>query len=372
MKPLSGVKVVDFSTLLPGPLASLILAEAGAEVIKLERPGHGDEMRTYAPKWGEDSVNFALLNRGKKSLTVDLKNPQFRAGILPLIGEADILVEQFRPGVMARLGLDYETLSARFPRLIYCSITGYGQSGPKKDRAGHDLNYIAETGLLALSMGKSERILPPALIADIAGGTYPAVINILLALVQRERTDRGCHIDIAMTDNLFALMYWAIGNGHAGSWPSNGDDLVTGGSPRYRLYDTQDGETVAVAALEQKFWENFCNAIELEPALRDDSSNAAATMDAVRSTIAAKSGNHWRGVFEQVECCCSVVTRVEDALADGHVTARGLFSRTVTNSLGQSMPALPVPLDRAFLGDVGSAASPALGAHNAEIFDEGA
>ncbi|WP_265516943.1 CaiB/BaiF CoA transferase family protein [Nitratireductor luteus] len=372
MKPLQGLKVIDFSTLLPGPLASLILAEAGADVVKLEKPESGDEMRTYEPKWGEDSVNFALLNRGKKSLAVDLKDPDARAGLLSLIGEADVLVEQFRPGVMARLGLDYETLAAHFPRLIYCSITGYGQDGPKKHRAGHDLNYIAETGLLALSMGKSERVLPPALIADIAGGTYPAVINILLALLQRERTGNGCHLDIAMTESLFTLMYWAIGNGHTGCWPQNGGDLVTGGTPRYRLYDTQDGETVAVAAIEDKFWGNFCDAIGLEQALRDDDRDPVATADAVRSKIAAKPGRHWRRVFDEVECCCSVVIGLEEALADSHVAARGLFSRTVTNSRGQTMPALPVPLDRAFLGVARPAAAPGLGAHNAESLDEGA
>src|SRR5690606_29336714 len=176
---------LDFSTLLPGPLATLMLAEAGAEVIKIERP-EGDPMRSFQPRWGVDSANFALLNRGKKSMALDLKRPADRARLEPLIERADIIVEQFRPQVMKRLGLDYDTLSKRNPRLIYCSITGYGQSGPKRDVSGHDLNYIGDAGLLSLSMGPSDRpVIPPALVADVAGGAYPAVINILLALQQR-------------------------------------------------------------------------------------------------------------------------------------------------------------------------------------------
>lgn len=372
MKPLEGLKVVDFSTLLPGPLASLILAEAGADVVKLERPGRGDEMRSYEPKWGKDSVNFALLNRGKKSVAVDLKDPAARDGIMKLVGEADILLEQFRPGVMERLGLDYKRLSALFPRLIYCSITGYGQDSPKKHRAGHDLTYIAETGLLALSMGKSERVLPPALIADIGGGTYPAVINILLALAQRERTGRGCHLDIAMVDGVFTFMYWALGNGMTeGDWPRNGDELVTGGTPRYRLYEAKGGEAIAVAALEQKFWEAFCAAIELDLPLWDDSHDPSMTAQAVASKIAAKTAQHWRYTFEKADCCCAVVTELKEALSDKHVAARSLFARSVKNERGQSTPALPVPVDRSFRGSELSAAAPGLGAHNAEIINEG-
>ncbi|HFC05428.1 MAG TPA: CoA transferase, partial [Rhizobiales bacterium] len=182
MQPLDNIKVLDFSTLLPGPLAGLVLAEAGAQVIKVERPGFGEEMRHYPPKWGDQSANFALLNRGKKSLTVDLKDKLQIEQLKPLICEADILLEQFRPGVMARLGLDYETVKGWNPGLIYCSITGYGQSGPKAQLAGHDLNYIGDTGLLDLSMGPADKpTIPPALIADIGGGTYPALVNILLA-----------------------------------------------------------------------------------------------------------------------------------------------------------------------------------------------
>src|ERR1700712_5629768 len=189
MRPLEGTLVLDFSTLLPGPMATLLLAEAGAEVVKIERPGSGEDMRGYAPKWGRDSANFALLNRGKTSLALDLKSAVDRQRLQPLLERADVTVEQFRPGVMARLGLDYESVAAINPGVIYCAITGYGQTGPKRDQAGHDLNYIGDAGLLGLAMGNG--VVPPALVADIAGGAYPAVINILLALNQRERTGLG-------------------------------------------------------------------------------------------------------------------------------------------------------------------------------------
>ena len=172
-QPLSGIRVLDFTTLLPGPLAGLILAEAGAEVIKVERPG-GEEMRHYLPRWGEASLVYSLLNRGKRCITVDLKADDDKDALKQLVASTDIIVEQFRPGVMKRLGLDYETVRATKPDIIYCSITGFGQEGPKAQIAGHDLNYIADTGLLGLSFGSpSDLVVPPTLVADIGGGTMP-------------------------------------------------------------------------------------------------------------------------------------------------------------------------------------------------------
>ena len=366
MRPLEGLLVLDFSTLLPGPMATLLLAEAGAEVVKIERPGRGDEMRGYTPRWGADSTNFALLNRGKRSVALDLKDPAERKRLEPLLARADVLVEQFRPGVMDRLGLSYDAVSARNPRLIYCSITGYGQTGPKRDAAGHDLNYIGDTGLLALSHGDAARpVVPPALIADIAGGAYPAVMNILLALTRRGATGLGCYLDVAMTDNLFPFLYWALGQGAAtGVWPGNGTDLVTGGSPRYRLYPAADGRIVAVAAIEDRFWAVFCEAIGLAPALRDDTQDAPATARRIGEIIAAAPSAHWREVFARADCCCSVVATLQEAVADPHFIARGLFTRQVANGQGGTMPALPVPVDPAFRApeDAAPPAAPGLGA----------
>jgi len=356
-RPLAGIRVLDFSTLLPGPMATLLMAEAGAEVIKIERPGTGEDMRAYAPLWGESSANFALLNRGKTTLALDLKSPADRARLEPELARADVLVEQFRPGVMARLGLDYPTLSARFPRLIYCSITGYGQTGSKRDVAGHDLNYIGDTGLLALSSGgPAGPVVPPALIADIAAGAYPAMMNVLLALRARETTGTGRHLDIAMADGLFAFMYWALGAGFAtGNWPGDSADLVTGGTPRYRLYPASDGRLVAAAPIEQKFWETFCDTIELDPDLREDSRDPSATVAGVAARIKSKTAAEWASVFAGKDCCCTIVATLAEAVADPHFRARGLFAHLVANETGAAIPALPVPIDPEFRGDPATA-----------------
>ncbi len=364
-QPLAGIKVLDFSTLLPGPLATLILAEAGAEVIKIERPGRGDEMRSYEPKFGVDSVNFAMLNRGKKSIAIDLKDAKARESLLPLIKEADVVVEQFRPGVMDRLGLGYDALNAINPRIIYCAITGYGQTGPRAEVAAHDINYVAESGMLSLAAGEDGApIVPPALIADIGGGTYPAVINILLALRARDSSGKGCKLDIAMGDNLFTFLYWAMGNGlAAGEWPKPGGELVTGGSPRFFVYRTRDDKFIAAAPLEQKFWENFCDAIELDANFRDDAKDATATKRAVAKRLHEKTAAQWQVIFAGKDLCCCVVASMQEALNDAHFKARGVFSRKVTAD-GKSVIALPVPVADVFRNTQTEAGYPALGSDN--------
>ena len=371
---LSGLRVLDFSSLVPGPMATLFLAEAGAEIIKVERPDRGDEMRSYTPKFGEDSANFAILNRGKKSIALDLKDPDNSARLIPLLSKTDVLVEQFRPGVMDRLGLGYEAVARHKPDIIYCSITGYGQSGPQHNRAGHDLNYIGDVGLLALNPGTADApVIPPALIADIAGGAYPAIVNILLALRRRDQTGRGTHLDISMADNLFPFLYWALAEGQAsGKWPGSGDALVTGGSPRYRLYPTSDGRFVAVGAIEEKFWTGFCNAIGLGEPLRDDTFDPPATTAAVATIIASKGADYWTALFEVADCCCTVVNTLAEALENPHFRARGLFDAEVLNTAGERMTALPVPIAPAFRArSIDSIEYPALGSANEELLHEG-
>lgn len=365
-QPLAGVRVLDFSTLLPGPLATLLLAEAGADVVKIERPGSGDEMRSYEPKLGPDSVNFALLNRGKRSLAVDLKDARAVERVRALAARADVLVEQFRPGVMDRLGLGYERLRALNPRLVYCSITGYGQSGPRAQAAAHDLNYAAQTGLLGLAAGADGApVVPAALVADIGGGAYPAVMNVLLALRQRDLTGAGCRLDVAMADNLFTFMYWAIGNGlAAGAWPQPGAELVTGGSPRYQVYRTADDAFVAAAPLEEKFWRAFCGAVGLDPAAHDDARDPAAVKRAVAERIRARPASHWRGAFTDPDCCACVVQSVEEALADAHFVQRGLFARRLVAG-DRQIPALPVPVCAPFRAAALAAPYPRLGADDA-------
>jgi crotonobetainyl-CoA:carnitine CoA-transferase CaiB-like acyl-CoA transferase len=348
MQPLAGIVVLDFTTLLPGPLATLMLAEAGAEVIKIEPPG-GEMMRAHSPHVGGESVAFAALNRGKSSLTLDLKAKGDRERLAPLLTRADVLIEQFRPGVMDRLDLGYERIRAINPRIVYCSISGYGQSGPRAQEAGHDLNYIGATGLLALNPGPHDRpIVPPALVADIGGGTFPAVLNILLGLRQRDMSGQGCHIDIAMSDAMFTFAWHALLSGFAGhGFPGSGEDHLVGGSPRYRLYPTRDGKVVACAALEPKFWNAFSEAIGLDLQYINDAKDPHATAEAVAAIIKERSADQWRPIFAAADCCVTIVASLEDAVRDPHFVGRGLFDREVEVG-GKRFPALPVPIASAF------------------------
>jgi crotonobetainyl-CoA:carnitine CoA-transferase CaiB-like acyl-CoA transferase len=268
-----------------------------------------------------------------------------------MLARADILIEQFRPGVMARLGLGYDDMRAINPKIIYCAISGYGQNGPRAGEAGHDINYIGATGLLDLQPGPVEApVLPPALIADIAGGTFPAVINILLALRARDLSGAGACLDIAMTDAMFTFGWYALALGVAGGrFPKPGELPLVGSSPRYQLYATRDRKLVACGALEQKFWEAFCAAIDLAPELRDDRRDPKATRDAVAAIIATRTSEEWAPAFAKADCCTTIVAPLEEALRDRHFIERGLFAHRLTVG-GKDIMALPLPLDPQFRG----------------------
>jgi alpha-methylacyl-CoA racemase len=362
MQPLSGLLVVDFTTLLPGPLATLMLAEAGAEVIKIEQPG-GENARRFPPMIDGESAAFVMLNRGKASMSLDLKNEADRAKLTQLIMRADILVEQFRPGVMARLGLGYEDARALNPRVIYCSISGYGQSGPRVHEAGHDINYIGNTGLLDLQPGPSDHpVIPPMLAADIAGGSFPAVINILLALRARDQSGQGCHIDIAMTDAMFTFTWAALALGVATNrFPAPGEMWLVGGSPRYQIYPAKDGKLIACGAIEQKFWLAFAKAIGLPTLLVDDTQNPKTTRDAVARLIATRTSDEWRPIFAAADCCTTVVTPLEEAMRDPHFVERGLFAHQAATASGKSLPALPLPISPEFRKPPGVKKAPKIG-----------
>jgi alpha-methylacyl-CoA racemase len=362
MRPLSGLLVLDFTTLLPGPLATLLLAEAGAEIIKVEQPD-GENARHFAPMVDGESVAFSMLNRGKKSITLDLKREADRSRLKPLLERADILVEQFRPGVMARLGLAYDHLHTVNPRLIYCSISGYGQNGPRAHEAGHDLNYIGNTGLLDLQPGPPDRpVVPPMLAADIAGGSFPAVINILLALRARDQSGTGCHIDVAMSDAMFTFGWAALALGAAtGRYPKPGEMWLVGGSPRYQIYPAKDGKLVACGAIEQKFWDAFTKAISLPAPFIDDRRDPKATREAVASLVAAKTSDQWRPIFAAADCCTTIVVSLEEAMRDPHFIKRGLFAHQIATGTGKTLPALPLPISPEFRDAPGAKKAPKLG-----------
>jgi crotonobetainyl-CoA:carnitine CoA-transferase CaiB-like acyl-CoA transferase len=341
MSPLKGIKVVDFTTLIPGPFASLILSQAGAEVIKIERRGSGDDLRSYGPFVDNQSVLFALLNAGKESRFFDLKQEPDRSAVLALLDGADVLIEQFRPGVMARLGLDYQSLRRLNPRLIYCSITAYGQDGPRAGKAAHDINMLASTGMLSqVADGDGTPSLLPLPLADLAGGAYPALFNILLALRERDRTGLGCHLDIAMADNLFGLMMRPFAAALVGEMLPPNQDLITGASPRYACYRTRDGRYLAVGALEDKFWTPFCALLGVA-----ESADKAAIVEAV----ALRDSAEWSTLLTERDVCCSLVQTVDEAIADPAFAERGLFLRQ-TKIGERGMAALPDPIAPRFRG----------------------
>jgi crotonobetainyl-CoA:carnitine CoA-transferase CaiB-like acyl-CoA transferase len=359
-QPLKDILVLDFSTLLPGPMATLMLSEAGAEVIKFERPVTGED---------DVSIGFAVLNHGKRSVTIDLKSKDALDVLRPLLEKADVLVEQFRPGVMERLGLGYEAVRAINPGLVYCSITGYGQTGPKATVAGHDLNYVGDAGVLSLSRGPDDRpTMPFALVADIGGGTYPAVVNILLALMARQQSGQGVHLDIAMSEGAFAFAYWAHAEGViAGQAIDNAASRLTGGLARYRLYSAADGRQIAVGALEEKFWQAFCDVIGLPEDFRDDWSDPVACAAEVARRLGSQPSTHWEPLLAAADCCCSVVKTPAEAASDPHFTARGVFGRKL-NISGREVPALPLPIAPEFRSPAGSVGRAAvLGEDNARF-----
>ncbi|MEV0109254.1 CaiB/BaiF CoA-transferase family protein [Nocardia sp. NPDC050799] len=356
--PLAGVRVLDFSTLVPGPLASLLLSDAGADVLKVERPGVGDEMRALDP------YDFTNLNRGKRSIVIDLKNASAATELDPLIAQADVLIEQFRPGVMDRLGLGYERVRSLNPRIVYCSITGYGQNGPLASKAGHDLNYLVDAGLLASARrSRSHGVphLPPTLIADIGGGAYPAVVNILLALRSVELTGHGAHLDVAMTENLFFWHWWIRTQVDvAGRSSAPGTAHPAGGSPRYALYAAADGAVVAVAAIEERFWLRLCDILALPAELRSADADETTVQLGLAERFLRHGGDHWRSLFDGVDVCVSIMTTPEDAFAHPHWAYRKTFEETVSTA-DQSFAAIVSPVHRGFRRG-GQRAAPELGA----------
>ena len=316
--PLAGLKVLDFSTLLPGPFATLILADLGAEVIHVESPTRVDLVRVMPPYANGQATAHAYLNRNKQSLTLDLKNPKSIEKVKALLGEFDIVVEQFRPGVMARFGLGYDDLKAINPRLIYCSITGYGQTGSYKDRAGHDINYVSLAGIAGHS-GRQDSG-PPAMgiqVADVAGGSLHAVIGILAAVIERGRSNEGQHIDISMTDCAFTLNNMAASAQVAGGEDQAAEKATLNGGSYYDYFKTSDGRYISVGSLEPQFMLGLSAALDLPLLAQKGSSmfddERAEVKQAVREAIAAQSFDHWSEVFKNLDVCVEPVLSLKEA-----------------------------------------------------------
>ncbi len=330
-QPLVGLKVLDLTRLLPGPVCTLHLADLGADVIKIEDTGAGDYARTLgvgaAP--GEDSYFFRIVNRNKRALRLDLKQPDGVEVFLRLAGDADVIVESFRPGVVDKLGVDYETVRAINPRVVYCAITGYGQDGPWRDKAGHDINYVATAGLLdQIGTAGGPPALPNFQIGDLLGGAMTAVAGILAALVGARVTGRGRFVDISMTDAVFAHAYSPLLTTLvAGKTAPRGEDLLSGALPGYGLYRTADDRYMAVGALEAKFWDLFCATMarpDLQP-FGFVSDRAAWVRAELAADFARQPLAYWTEKFAASDCGVTPVLEFTEALAHPQLQARGMI-----------------------------------------------
>ncbi|HZY04709.1 MAG TPA: CaiB/BaiF CoA-transferase family protein [Anaeromyxobacteraceae bacterium] len=369
--PLAGVRVLDLSRLLPGPYATLVLADLGADVVKVEDPQGGDYVRWMPPLAGEQSGFFHALNRGKRSLCLDLKRPEGAAAFRRLARRFDVVVESFRPGVMERLGVGYAALQAENPGVILCSISGYGQDGPYRDRAGHDIDYCATAGVLALN-GPPERPLPLGVqVADVAGGSWPAVAGILAALVRRAATGEGGQVDVSMTDGALAMLALQRGAAAArGSPLRRAGETLNGGSACYGVYRTRDGRFVALGALEPKFFRSFCEAAGrpdlAERQFEDEGRGPRAELEAL---FGSRTRDEWARLGEAHDCCLSPVLEGDEPARDPQLLARGLFLSVDTPWEGRAMASLRTPV-RIAGAEPSPRPAPRLGADSEQVLAE--
>lgn len=352
---LSGIRVLDLTRLLPGPFCTLYLAQLGAEVIKIEEPQGGDYARHLSPEL------FALVNRGKQSVTLDLRQAEAVSAFKTLVAGADVVIESFRPGVMDKLGCGYDALREINPRLVYAALTGYGQSGPFSDRAGHDMNYCGYAGVLDQTGVAGG---PPALsnfqVADLAGGALTCALGILAAVIGAKTCGAGSFVDASMLDGTLALQVMALASlrtfGHA---LPRGSDMLTGGLPNYGVYECADGKHVAMAALEPKFFQNFCAAVNRPDLARlplMPGEAGAVLRKELAALFKSRTRDAWEHLLSHKDCCVSAVYSAQEALEQAHVREREL----VESDSGK--PAFRFPI-RFSDTPCGTAGSPALGQH---------
>ncbi|MGD9124063.1 MAG: CaiB/BaiF CoA-transferase family protein [Desulfarculaceae bacterium] len=362
---LQGCKVLDLSMNLPGPFLTWLLACLGAQVLKLENPQGGDYGRSVGGEIGAGPIYFNTVNRNKKSLALNLKDQRGQEIFFRLLKSHDILVEGFRPGVMARLGLDYETLSARQPRLIQVSISGYGQEGPYRLRAGHDINYLALSGVLGMTGSASTGpVIPGVQIADLAGGSLAALAALLAAIIQRGASGRGQWVDSSMFDGLLSLATMVAAGMEAGlDEPKPESMTLNGRYPCYRVYATKDGRHMSLGALEPKFWQAFCEAMQ-RPDLLDQQFGDPETVAKISRLFASQSQEHWIKVFKDHDACCEPVLGLDEVLSSELVRSRGM----VTSLEGLTYLACPLKLPDSPLP--AETPAPALGQHTDEILQD--
>lgn len=345
--PLSSLKILDFSTLLPGPYASMMLADLGAEILRIESPTRPDIVRTLWPQVKGGSATHATLNRSKKSLALNLKYPQAVKIVQQLVGKYDIVLEQFRPGVMKRLGLDYGELRKHNPSLIFCSLTGYGQTGPYRNRAGHDLNYLAISGVSNCSRRKNEPPVPMGIqIADIAGGSYHTVMGILAAVIHRQQTGEGQALDISMSDAMLSMNVFGGANWLAGAPEALPESTWLNGGTFYDYYQTKDERWISVSSLEPQFFAALLNAMKLPETLIqtsfDDLEAQTHLKSILRKRFLERPWSEWETAFADIDACVELVLEFSEVMEHQHFKARGMIT-DVPSSDGESHKQIASP-----------------------------
>jgi alpha-methylacyl-CoA racemase len=337
LKPLKGVRVLDFTRLLPGPLCTLYMAQMGAEVIKIEPP-EGDYTRFIPPLAKDNSYVYLQLNQHKEIQQMDLKDGDVIARLEEIIGGFDVLVESFRPGVMDSLGLGYEHLKKIHPKLVYCSITGYGQTGPLREEPGHDINYLGYAGILS-QQGIDSPSLSNFQIADVAGGSMHGLVGILSALMHVQKEGQGCHVDVSMLDGAMALNQVSLATQQAKAQDiSTSGDFLSGANPFYGIYETKDHRHMALGTLEKKFWKTFCTLIERKDLIECHS--ISDKMDPVihseiKEIFAAKTQRDWIKLLKNSHCCVTPVLTIKEAWKHEQVVARNLMATTNGHTDGE-------------------------------------
>jgi len=370
--PLEGVKILDLSRYLPGPFCTQMLADFGAEVIKIEDPKGGDLMRHVPPLIEGESAGFYSVNRNKKSITLDLKKEEGKAIFRRLVAGSDIVVDQFRPGVMDKMGLGYEQLRELNEGIIYCAITGYGLDGPLRDAAGHDLNYLSLAGVTGLN--GTYRSMPAICgmqIADIAGGTLYATIAILLALASREKTGQGQLCDIAMMDGSISMLALTLGQWSGwGKLPEIGDDLLSGGYAFYQIYRTKDNKHVSLGALEDKFWAGFCNKLGKPNFIKQQFAKSLQRdmIADIQKVMQEKTRDEWVEFFADSDICFTPILTLEEMCDHPQVQAREMIVKlTNARGTGKDVALTGVPIKLSGTPGVAKLTFPQLGEHNQEI-----
>lgn len=368
--PLTGIRVLDLSMYLPGPLCSQILADFGAEVIKIEETG-GEWGRYLAPMLLEESARFYSVNRNKKSVGINLKSEEGKRVLMELVKSTDVFIEQLRPGVLEKMGLGYDVLKGVNPGLIHCAITGYGFTGPYRLVAGHDINYLNLTGITGLNGPKETAALCAGQLADIAGGSLYAVIGILMALLARAKTSQGQFVDIAMADGALSLLCYTIGEwAGLGKLPARGENLLSGGYACYNVYETADERFVGLGAIESKFWEGFCQRVgkpeyipwHYVPERQEE------MLEHIRALIKEKTQAEWIKTFSDLDICFTPVLNLDEVAENPQIKARDMMVKldNFKNS-GRDMYLTGIPIKLSETPGVLKAVFPDIGQHTEEI-----